>query len=139
MKFVQEHCSICAKELAMPVVQEDSGQSGLIWVQCPECKEIKPIEVGRAKDAGNKESRARDPKEKTESKKAGPGRTGPARKVVRHYRAGESFCQGEWIYHPEWDDTGEVIEKCQSKGGHEVIVVSFEKLGKKRLVSNFAR
>ena len=127
MKFVQEYCSICKQEVAMPVVQEDEGHPGLVWVRCPLCREIKPLEA----------------QEEAPAPKPGPGKA-PARettprRVVRHYRAGERFSPGEWIYHSEWDDTGQVIEKCHSRGGHEVIVVAFEKIGTKRLVSNFAR
>ncbi len=101
------------------MVQEDQEHPGLLWVQCPECREIKPIEAagtsGTDKDGGR------------------------LQRVVRHYRAGERFSTGEWLYHPEWKDTGQVVEKCLSTGGHEIIVVSFNKLGTKRLVSNYAR
>jgi len=106
----------------MPVVQEDRTHPGLLWVQCPECKEIKPIESGNSQGGKN-------------SKEPENG----SRKVVRHYRAGERFEKGEWVYHPGWRDTGQIIEKCVSTGGKEIIVVSFERLGTKRLVTNFAR
>ncbi len=135
MKFVQEHCSICDQGVAMPVVQEDEGRAGLIWVQCPVCKEIKPIDVaaanGRIKGNDSTPGGA-DPEEVNAMESA-------ARRVVRHYRAGELFHTGEWIYHSEWDDTGEVIETLRSKGGHDMMVVAFQKIGTKRLVINFAR
>lgn len=130
MKFVREYCSICQKSLAMPVVQEEESHPGLIWIRCPVCNEIKPIEAGPEDiktESKKKTSRAKAKDDKTESQK----------RVVRHYRSGERFARGEWIYHPEWKDTGQVVEKCQSKGGHDVIVVDFEKIGKKRLVSRF--
>ncbi len=135
MKFVREHCSICKVELKMPVVQEDDGKSKLIWVQCPQCKEIKPIEIG-----------SRSPEDAADPSEAG----GPAedgghqpettpRKVVRHYRLGERFVRGEWIYHAGWDDTGQIVDKSVSKGGKDVIVVSFQRVGTKRLVTNFLK
>jgi len=134
MKFVQEYCSICNKDLAMPVVQEDDKHSSLIWVQCPACKEIKPIETGRAAQAA-----APGPAPESGSPiPADDEKPRPGRRVVRHYRAGERFGKGEWIYHPEWDDTGQVVETERSGGGNEIIVVAFEKIGTKRLVSNFA-
>lgn len=131
MKFVHEYCSICKKSLAMPVVQEEESHPDLIWVSCPECNEIKPVEARpediKTESQPKQHSRARKQAEDQEAKK----------RVVRHYRSGERFVKGEWIYHPEWQDTGQVIEKCQSRGGHDVIVVNFEKQGKKRLVSRF--
>ncbi len=130
MKLVQEYCSICESEQAMPVVQEDENHPGLIWVQCPGCQEIKPMETASAKVRMSSASKGR----------AGTGKMAEeAKRVVRHYRAGEAFDCGEWIYHPEWNDTGQVTEKKRSSGGHDVIVVSFEKLGEKKLVSNFAK
>jgi hypothetical protein len=131
MKFVQEYCSICRKEQAMPVIQEDAGQAGLIWAQCPVCKEIKPLDVTRTGKSGHPFP---DP-----SLSSDPDPNPGPRRVVRHYRVGERFALGEWIYHPEWDDTGEIIEAHRSRGGREIIVVAFEKCGTKRLVANFAR
>jgi hypothetical protein len=125
MKFIREYCSICKRELDMPVVQEEEANSRLIWVRCPSCLEIKPI--------GGSPETADAPGEV-----GGKKSDAAVRRVVRHYRAGERFLPGEWIYHPEWNDTGQVIEKCRSKGGRDVIVVSFQRLGTKRLVSNFA-
>ena len=129
MKCVQEHCSICNRELAMPVVQEDEKHPGLLWVRCPVCREVKPVEIGsRTKTAEQTE----DGPASAAADDEGPHHT------VRHYRAGERFCTGEWIYHPGWNDTGQVVEKCSSTGGREIIVVAFEKSGVKQLVSNFA-
>ena len=125
MKFIREYCSICQRELDMPVVQEEETNSRLIWVRCPSCLEVKPIEVSPETTAVSAEV-------------AGKKSDAAARRVVRHYRAGERFLPGEWIYHPEWKDTGQVMEKCRSKGGRDIIVVSFQRLGTKRLVSNFA-
>ena len=129
MKYVQEHCAICQKDQPMPVVQEEEGHPGLIWVQCPGCHEIKPLEAAGARQAetaaGTAEGR--------------PGRETEPRRVVRHYRSGERFSPGEWIYHPGWDDTGQVMEKRHSGGGHEIIVVSFQKMGTRCLINNFAR
>lgn len=123
MKFIREYCSICKQELDMAVVQEEETNARLIWVRCPACQEIKPIETATAEKIPALASAA----------EAG------ARRIVRHYRAGERFLPGEWIYHPEWNDTGQVVEKVRSTGGRDIIVVSFERLGTKRLVSNFAR
>ncbi len=132
MKFVREHCSICSKRLNMPVVQEDECHPNLIWVQCPECREIKPIETGNTpvKTDNSKQDKKAPICDETDN---------GSKKVVRHYRAGERFIAGEWIYHQEWDDTGQIVEKNISTGGHEVIVVSFKKVGTKRLVSNFVK
>ena len=122
----------------MPVVQEDSGHAGLIWVQCPECKEIKPLDA-KVRESGTKSRSAVAAAGAERSERVSPPLPAAARRVVRHYRAGERFACGEWIYHPGWDDTGEVIETMRSRGGHEIIVVAFQKCGTRRLVNNFAR
>lgn len=118
----------------MPVVQEDENHPSLVWVRCPDCSEIKPVDT-KAYDQEDEKSIA--------AHHTGVQENNPtdahSRRVVRHYRAGEKFLTGEWIYHPEWDDTGRIIEKCRSMGGREVIVVAFERVGTRRLVSNFMR
>ncbi|HUT54153.1 MAG TPA: hypothetical protein VM658_12255 [bacterium] len=136
MKCVQEHCSICGRDMAMPVVQEDEKHPGLIWVRCPVCREIKPVEISSSAwcetaDVGD------GPAPPSGEPARGAAEHEP-RRTVRHYRAGERFQPGEWIYHPAWDDTGQVVEKLSSTGGREIIVVSFVKSGRKRLVNNFA-
>ena len=113
-----------AQDLDMPVVQEEDSGAHLLWVRCPSCQEIKPIEVSADKAGSHAGEKS--------------GET-IARRIVRHYRAGERFLPGEWIYHPEWDDTGQVIEKIRSTGGRDIIVVSFQRIGTKRLICNFAR
>ncbi len=156
MKCVQEHCSICDKDMAMPVVQEDEKHPGLVWVRCPVCREIKPVEISgsawcetsegsegpadpaEAGRAGAEAGRARAEAGRAGAEAGRGGAEAEARRTVRHYRAGERFSPGEWIYHPGWDDTGQIVEKLSSTGGREIIVVSFLKIGRKRLVSNFA-
>jgi hypothetical protein len=135
MKCVQEHCSICDKDMAMPVVQEDERHPGLIWVRCPVCREIKPVEISGSAWCETSEG-SEAPADAAEA--GGAGAEAEARRTVRHYRAGERFSPGEWIYHQGWDDTGQVVEKLSSTGGREIIVVSFVKSGRKRLVTNFA-
>jgi len=133
MKFVQEYCSICDKGIDMPVVQEDESHPGLVWVRCPVCHEIKPVE---AQVSRKEESSVTD---KGSGRAADESGGVQSRRVIRHYRSGERFSPGEWIYHSHWDDTGQIIEKSRSRGGKEVIVVAFKKMGTKRLVSNYAR
>jgi adenine-specific DNA methylase len=116
----------------MPVVQEEECHPTLIWVECPECGEKKPIKIGNTSPETKKSNKN---KKQTACRDTDNGE----KKVVRHYRAGERFIAGEWIYHQEWDDTGQILEKNTSTGGHEIIVVSFEKVGTKRLVSNFVK
>jgi len=130
----------------MPVVQEDADHPGLIWVRCPQCKETKPLELGAEGEARLEEgAEAAAVRGLTGAvgasalSAAGPAEPASARRVVRYYRQGERFSPGDWIYHEEWDDTGRVVDKRRSRGGREVIEVSFERMGTKRLVSNFAR
>ncbi len=56
--------------------------------------------------------------------------------TVREYHPNETFAMGQQVYHPIWDDTGEVIRKEVSSGGQHMIVVAFARLGEKKLVEN---
>ena len=43
---------------------------------------------------------------------------------------------GEAIFHTDWDDIGKIISKERTSGGGSAIVVSFERLGERRLLEN---
>lgn len=125
----------------MPIVQEDGEEPGFLWVQCPNCHEIKPLEthlgeaVGAGSGPGAKDS-GRTPFRRT-LKSHHPGEGPPATRAgetVRTYSPGEEYKPGDLIYHRQWNDTGTVVDKKESGGGRRMIVVEFEKMGKRKLV-----
>ncbi len=121
-KTVQEFCANCKKNFDMPVVQEGGPKSDMVWVECPECHEIKPLETPQGQDMPAKDQAGH---------KAADESGGPA---GRSYPGDTEFEVGDSVYHKAWDDTGEVLEKKYSSGGHLMIIVEFTKQGKKKLI-----
>jgi hypothetical protein len=52
------------------------------------------------------------------------------------YDPNARFAVGQALYHKVWDDRGEVVKKEVTSGGQHMIVVSFDRLGERRLVEN---
>jgi hypothetical protein len=52
------------------------------------------------------------------------------------YAPDKTYRVGEAIFHSDWDDIGKIISKERTSGGGSAIVVSFEKLGERRLLEN---
>jgi len=48
------------------------------------------------------------------------------------------YAIGEAVYHKDWDDIGSVVSKEVTGSGRHAIIVSFDKLGEKKLLENFA-
>ncbi len=123
---VKEYCAVCKKTLIMSVVQEEDGNPDLVWVECPKCHEVKPLNLLPRSGSGKKgyakaAALDQDSSENPES-------------PMRIYPGGDAYELGDRVYHSAWDDTGEVIEKKFSKGGWPMIVVEFKKNGKKKLI-----
>jgi len=55
------------------------------------------------------------------------------------YKPENTYSVGEAIFHSEWDDIGKIISKVRTSGGGRAIVVSFEKLGERRLMESVVR
>ena len=143
-KEVEEFCAICGATVKMPIVQEDGEEPGFLWVQCPNCREIKPLDARAGKEFAEgvtlpEKEPGRGPRSLPPHRpvEAGPrsGDSGP----VRTYQPGEDFEPGEIIYHPQWKDTGKVLSKKESGGGRRIMVVEFEKMGQRKLVMEAER
>jgi len=57
---------------------------------------------------------------------------------IKNYSLSDKYKVGEMIYHPVFDDTGEVIRKMKSYSGkYKKIIVKFKKVGQKTLIEGF--
>jgi hypothetical protein len=56
-------------------------------------------------------------------------------KVVREYQPREIYEKGDIIHHKVWEEEGEVVEKRETANWHKVIVVSFPRAGRKKLIT----
>jgi hypothetical protein len=52
------------------------------------------------------------------------------------YRPDETYTVGQAIFHTEWDDVGKIVSKVTTSDGAKAIVVSFERLGERRLLES---
>ncbi|NLI76954.1 MAG: hypothetical protein GX442_11005 [Candidatus Riflebacteria bacterium] len=66
-------------------------------------------------------SKKKEPKEKS------------AQGAPRDYAQGETYEEGEMIYHKVWDDVGEILEVGTTEDGIRKMKVHFEKVGVKNL------
>ncbi|MCG8605132.1 hypothetical protein MJD09_09060 [bacterium] len=53
---------------------------------------------------------------------------------VFDYDPKQSYWRGQKIRHHKWDDVGKVVDKKQTQDNHKIIIVDFEKIGRKQLV-----
>jgi hypothetical protein len=58
------------------------------------------------------------------------------RSECSEYKPENTYTVGQAIFHTEWDDIGKIISKERTSGGAKAIVVSFEKLGERRLLES---
>jgi len=142
-KEVEEFCAICGEVVKMPVVQESGEDPGFLWVQCPKCHEIKPLEshLQGARELGAIPLAPETAGRKTlrPARPSGTAEPADGRGAVRTYAPGEDYEPGDRIYHQGWNDTGQVVGKKESGGGRRIILVEFEKMGKRKLVMEAER
>ena len=54
--------------------------------------------------------------------------------ICEDYSPQKTYWVGQEIRHTTFQDTGTVLKKTKSDGGHKLVVVKFEKSGKKTLI-----
>ncbi|MFQ5631635.1 MAG: hypothetical protein ACE5I1_22915 [bacterium] len=53
---------------------------------------------------------------------------------VMDYSPKKTYWHGQKIRHKDFDDVGKVVKKEKTDGNHRVIIVKFDKVGKKKLI-----
>jgi hypothetical protein len=122
-KYMRQFCHTCRAETKMMLVGEmPSEVEGVatqkVWYRCSKCRQVLLFDleaIGRQREEATKKI---DPKDCTE------------------YDPAKSYQVGEAIFHSEWSDMGKVMAKEKTSSGGEAIVVSFERLGERRLIEN---
>jgi hypothetical protein len=99
--------------------QDDTG-ANKVWYRCSRCHHN--ILFDEETLAALKES--------AESKSL-------SKEQCTHYSPEKSFNVGEAIYHTEWDDMGWVKDKQRMSDGRSAIIVTFQKLGERKLIDSF--
>ncbi|HVK38336.1 MAG TPA: hypothetical protein VNA88_07395 [Candidatus Kapabacteria bacterium] len=115
-------CDICATPTKFELVGEATGQEeGKRWAKCSKCHHTMLIDMLVI------EGERRASKEVNVSVED-----------CIPYSPKSVYTIGDAIYHKMWDDVGTVISKELTSNGSQAIVVSFAKIGEKRLIENIA-
>ncbi len=111
-------CSHCERMTKMEMIGTAEGQTGKSWYRCTRCRHATLVDIEDLKKSQD------DAKRKL------------SRSDCSEYRPENTYDVGQAIFHTEWDDIGKIISKERTSGGGRAIVVSFEKLGERRLLES---
>jgi hypothetical protein len=118
-KFMLHDCTYCHKQTKMEFIgaMEGAGPDGAqrFWYRCTRCKHSLLITLSVEKD----------------KKAAAPA---IVKDQCTPYTKEGVFAIGQHIYHADLDDVGRVIRKDKTSNGNHSILVSFEKVGERRLL-----
>ena len=119
-KSISHYCAHCERVAKMEVVGAVEAQPDKTWYRCTRCRHAVLLDLSELK------------KNEEASKKK------PERADCSEYKPQETYKVGQAIFHTEWDDVGKVISKERTSGGASAIVVSFERLGERKLLENLS-
>lgn len=117
-KHISRYCSHCERITKMELIGAGETQPEKVWYRCTRCRHATPVDTEELRKA---QEQAKKRPERTDCSEYSPERT---------YSVGDS------IFHTEWDDVGKIISKERTSGGDSAIVVSFERLGERRLLES---
>jgi len=117
-KNLQHFCPHCGREAKMELVGASETHPEKTWYRCTRCRHALMIDLEEWK------------KVQAEAKRK------PELTECAEYNPGNTYTVGQSIFHQEWQDIGKIISKERTSGGGRAIVVSFEKLGERRLLES---
>jgi hypothetical protein len=91
-----------------------------VWYRCTRCRHASLL------DAAERRRTEESAKRKVEKSEC------------LEYRPDQTYSVGQAIFHSALDDMGRIISKVRTSDGAHAIVVSFEKLGERRLLESAA-
>jgi hypothetical protein len=104
----------------MQMVGAVENEPERIWYRCTRCRHASLININELK------------KTQENAKKR------PDRADCSEYKPENTYQVGQAIFHTDWDDVGKIVSKETTSGGAHAIVVSFERLGERRLLEGVA-
>lgn len=120
-KNILHHCVHCERVTKMEVIGAVENQPEKTWYRCTRCRHATLVDLEVLKQS------QQDAKKKLDKAQC------------LEYKPENTYSVGEAIFHSEWDDIGKIISKVRTSGGGRAIVVSFEKLGERRLMESVVR
>ena len=120
-KNILHHCVHCERVTKMEMIGAVENQPEKTWYRCTRCRHATLVDLEALKQS------QQDAKKKLDKAQC------------LEYKPENTYSVGEAIFHSEWDDIGKIISKVRTSGGGRAIVVSFEKLGERRLMESVVR
>jgi len=117
-KSLSHYCAHCDRGAKLELVGPVENQPDKAWYRCTRCRHAVLLDLSEIK------KKEEDSKKKLE------------KADCSEYNPHNSYKVGDAIFHTEWDDLGKIVSKEKTSGGASAIVVSFEKLGERRLLEN---
>ncbi len=117
-KNILYHCAHCERVTKMEMIGAVENQPEKTWYRCSRCRHATLVDLEALKQT------QQDAKKKLDKAQC------------LEYKPENTYSVGEAIFHSEWDDIGKIISKVRTSGGGRAIVVSFEKLGERRLMES---
>jgi hypothetical protein len=123
-KYIMHQCAYCRRESKMefvggqPTESTNAAEPVKIWYRCCRCKHSALLTIAPAVLTKKNQSIAFD------------------RDLCVPYSKDKTFAVGDHIFHTELDDVGKVVRKEKMSNGIHSIVVSFEKLGERKLLES---
>jgi hypothetical protein len=120
-KNILHHCAHCDRTTKMELIGAVESQPEKSWYRCTRCRHATLVDLETLKQSQQESKKKLD------------------RSTAVEYNPGSTYKVGEAIFHSEWDDLGKIISKVRTSDGARAIVVSFEKLGERRLLESVTR
>jgi len=120
-KNILHHCVHRERVTKMEMIGAVENQPEKTWYRCTRCRHATLVDLEALKQS------QQDAKKKLDKSQC------------LEYKPENTYSVGEAIFHSEWDDIGKIISKVRTSGGGRAIVVSFEKLGERRLMESVAQ
>ena len=117
-KNILHHCAHCERVTKMEMIGTAETQPDKTWYRCTRCRHASLINLEELKRAQEESRRKLE------------------RSDCSEYSPVNTYTVGQAIFHTEWDDIGKIVSKERTSGGARAIVVSFEKLGERRLLES---
>jgi hypothetical protein len=103
----------------MEMVGMVEGTTNKVWYRCPKCRHAMLLNLDDLLKEAELKSIPLNPE------------------LCVTYSPLRLYSVGEAIFHTELNDVGKVTRKVRTSDGHQAIIVTFEKIGERRLIENF--
>lgn len=117
-KTISHFCNHCGRVTKMGVIGTNEEHPDRTWYRCQRCRHASLIDIAELRKAQDESKRKLDKTQCSE------------------YKPENTYTIGQAILHSEWDDIGKIVSKVRTSDGAHAIVVSFERLGERRLLES---